>query len=239
MTPLIIIPARGGSKGIPRKNIKLLCGRPLIAYSIDMAKEVCRRTGLPDRNIILSTDDEEIAAAAETCGIKVPYRRPQKLATDTAGSREVIIDAMDYADDANIDYDCVLLLQPTSPLRSIKDVEGCLKLFQTHRPDMAVSVKEASANPYYNCFETNPSTGALHISKGHGNLSRRQDAPKAWEFNGAVYVIDPTAIRRMPLGAFPMRIPYEMPSERSVDIDTPLDWVIAETLMAQQKDRQK
>lgn len=234
MTPLIIIPARGGSKGIPRKNIKPLCGKPLIAYSIEIAKEICRRITLPEQNILLSTDDEEIATVAEACGLQVPYRRPKSLATDTAGSREVILDAMDYADNHGIGYDCILLLQPTSPLRSADDVAGCLTLYESTHPDMAVSVKEASANPYYNCFETNPATGMLEISKGDGRLSRRQDAPQAWEFNGAVYVINPRSIRRMPLGAFPRRIPYQMPVERSVDLDTPFDWIVAETMIKQQ-----
>ena len=93
-------------------------------------------------------------------------------------------------------------------------------------------MKEASANPYYNCFETDPDTGALKISKGDGLLTRRQDAPKAWEFNGAVYVISPESLRAMPMGAFKRRIPYEMPAARSVDLDTPADWAVAETLMA-------
>lgn len=232
MRPLIIIPARGGSKGIPRKNIKELAGRPLIAYSIDVAKAVCNRLRLAESNIIVSTDDEEIASVAENCGVAVPYRRPDALATDTAGSREMMIDAMDYANHSGIPYDCVLLLQPTSPLRTAEDAIGCLDLFEEQRPDMAVSVKEASANPYYNCFETDPDTGALKISKGDGLLTRRQDAPKAWEFNGAVYVISPESLRAMPMGAFKRRIPYEMPAARSVDLDTPADWAVAETLMA-------
>lgn len=232
MRPLIIIPARGGSKGIPRKNIKELAGRPLIAYSIDVAKAVCNRLRLAESNIIVSTDDEEIATVAESCGVGVPYRRPASLATDTAGSREMMIDAMDYADRTGIVYDCVLLLQPTSPLRTAEDAIGCLDLFEEQRPDMVVSVKEASANPYYNCFETDPDTGALKISKGDGLLTRRQDAPKAWEFNGAVYVISPESLRAMPMGAFKRRIPYEMPAARSVDLDTPADWAVAETLMA-------
>ena len=233
MKPLIIIPARGGSKGIPRKNIKPLGGRPLIAYSIDVAQRIVHSLGLPDTNIILSTDDEEIAAVSENCGLRVPYRRPASLATDTAGSREVILDAMDHAESNGTEFDCVVLLQPTSPFRTVRDVEECMRLYATHRPDMAVSVKEASANPYYNCFETDSATGALHISKGSGQLTRRQDAPKAWEFNGAVYVINPDSIRRMPLGSFPIRLPYAMPAERSVDLDTPLDWIVAEALIQQ------
>ncbi|MCM1071114.1 MAG: acylneuraminate cytidylyltransferase family protein [[Clostridium] fimetarium] len=235
MTPLFIIPARGGSKGIPRKNIKLLAGRPLIAYTIDAAREACRRLGLTDRNILLSTDDEEIAAVAEGLGLPVPYRRPAALAADTSGSREVIIDAMDWAEARGIAFDTAVLLQPTSPFRTADDIAGCMDAFTPGETDMAVSVVETAANPYYNCFETAPD-GYLRISKGDGLLTRRQDAPKAWEYNGAVYVINPESARRMPLGAFPRRVPYKMPRERSLDIDSPLDWAIAETVMGLQND---
>lgn len=225
MKPLFVIPARGGSKGIPRKNIRRLAGRPLIHYSIEVA-----RTLADDSSIIVSTDDDEIAATAELTGLKVGYRRPAHLATDTAGSREVILDAMAEADRRGVEYDCVVLLQPTSPLRTAADVEGCLGLF-TPDVDMVVSVVEAACNPYYDCFETDPVTGMLHVSKGDGLITRRQDAPKAWQYNGAVYVINPDSIRRMSLGAMPRRIPYEMPRSRSVDLDTLLDWTIAETVI--------
>ena len=221
---LYIIPARGGSKGIPRKNIKLLCGRPLIHYSIDIARALA-----PDCNIIVSTDDDEIRTVEEETGLNISYRRPAALGGDNIGSREVILDAMDWADRNGIEYDRIVLLQPTSPLRRIEDVEKCLDLY-TPDCDMVVSVTEASCNPYYDCFETS-SDGSLHIAKGDGNFTRRQDAPKAWQFNGAVYVINPESIRRMPLGKFPRRIPCEMPRSRSVDLDTPLDWLITERLM--------
>lgn len=223
--PLFIIPARGGSKGIPRKNIKELCGRPLIHYSIELA-----RAFAPDSHIIVSTDDDEIRDVASRTGLPVPYMRPAELGGDRVGSREVILDAMDWADRQGIGYDCVVLLQPTSPMRVPADVSGALALY---RPDvdMVVSVTEASCNPYYDCFETQPD-GTLHVSKGDGAYTRRQDAPKAWQYNGAVYVINPTSIRRMTLGEFPRRIPYEMPRSRSVDLDTPLDWTIVESLMS-------
>lgn len=223
--PLFIIPARGGSKGIPRKNIKELCGRPLIHYSIELA-----RAFAPDSHIIVSTDDDEIRDVASRTGLPVPYMRPAELGGDRVGSREVILDAMDWADRQGIGYDCVVLLQPTSPMRVPADVSGALALY---RPDvdMVVSVTEAACNPYYDCFETQPD-GTLHVSKGDGAYTRRQDAPKAWQYNGAVYVINPASIRRMTLGEFPCRIPYEMPRSRSVDLDTPLDWTIVESLMS-------
>ncbi|HBN62478.1 MULTISPECIES: acylneuraminate cytidylyltransferase family protein [Duncaniella] len=221
---LFIIPARGGSKGIPRKNIKPLRGKPLIHYSIEVARALS-----PDSHIIVSTDDDEIRSVAQATGLPVDYRRPPELGGDKVGSREVIIDAMDWADKNGIAYDKVVLLQPTSPLRTVNDVEGCLKLY-TPDTDMVVTVTEAACNPYYDCFECS-ADGLLHVSKGDGRFTRRQDAPKAWQFNGAVYVINPDSIRRMPLGQFPHRIPYEMPRSRSVDLDTPLDWLITEKIM--------
>lgn len=225
LRPLFIIPARGGSKGIPRKNIKPLCGRPLIHYSIDVARELA-----PDSHIIVSTDDEEIRAVSEATGLPVPYVRPAELGGDKIGSREVILDAMEWALRQGIDFDCVVLLQPTSPLRTVDDVKAALDLY-TPRTDMVVTVTEAACNPYYDCFETS-SDGRLHVSKGEGRFTRRQDAPPAWQYNGAVYVINPASIRTMALGEFPCRIPSVMPRSRSVDLDTPLDWLITEHLMS-------
>jgi N-acylneuraminate cytidylyltransferase len=227
MTPLYIIPARGGSKGIPRKNIKLLCGKPLIGYSIDVALALAN----DKQHIIVSTDDEEIAAVAEKCGVPVPYRRPAAFATDKSGSREVMLDAMRWADEQHISYDCIVLLQPTSPLRTVADVENALQLYN-HDVDMVVSVAEALSNPYYTCYETTPE-GFLHISKGDGLYTRRQDCPKVWEYNGAVYVINPASLRRMALGEFKRRIPSVMDRSRSLDLDTLTDWMIAETILGQ------
>lgn len=223
MKPLVVIPARGGSKGIPRKNIRPFLGRPLIHYSIDIARKFA-----PDSHIILSTDDNEIAETGRLTGLDVPYMRPGYLATDTASSQDAIIDVMDWADSHGVEYDCVLLLQPTSPLREADDVRRCLDRY-TDEVDMVVSVCPASSNPYYNCFETDES-GCLRISKGDGLYTRRQVCPPVWEINGAVYVINPRSIRVMPMGAFPRRVPVEMPAERSVDLDTPRDWLVAEAI---------
>ncbi len=224
---LYIIPARGGSKGIPRKNIKPLCGKPLIQYSIDVALALA---GDAD-HVIVSTDDEEIARVAAEGGLPDKgYRRPAHLATDTAGSREMMLDAMQWARENGIEYDVVVLLQPTSPLRTCDDVKSCLDLYGDG-VDMVVSVTESSDNPYYNLFETD-AWGHLHISKGDGLYTRRQDAPKVYAYNGAVYVIRPESLETMPMGAFRSRIPYVMPPDRSVDLDTPLDWSVAESIMS-------
>ena len=121
---LYIIPARGGSKGIPRKNIKPLAGIPLIHYSINVARQLA-----PDSHILISTDDIEIAQVARQTGLDVPYMRPAHLATDTSGSREVILDAIEAATRMDICFDKVVLLQPTSPLRTVNDVRRCLALY--------------------------------------------------------------------------------------------------------------
>lgn len=227
MKPLIIIPARGGSKGIPHKNIKTLGGRPLIAYTIAAAMSAAKTLG---GNVVLSTDDGEIAAVARCEGLTVDYMRPERLGGDHIGSREVMLDVMDWADSRGMAYDCVILLQPTSPLRTASDVEAAIELY-TPGVDMVVSVCESDANPYYNLFETG-ADGSLKICKGDGLYTRRQDAPTVWQYNGAVYVINPASLRAMPMGAFARRIPSVMPRQRSIDLDTLADWQRAEMLIS-------
>lgn len=226
MTPLFIIPARGGSKSIPGKNIKPLAGKPLICHSIEVALKVA-----PESRIIVTTDSERIAATARDAGISRPYMRPAALGADNVGSREVLLDAMDEADRRGVAYDCVVLLQPTSPLRTADDVMKTIAAFGPG-VDMAVTVTESAANPYYDCFETG-ADGYLHVSKGDGLITRRQDAPKAWQYNGAVYVIRPESLRRFRMGELPCRVGVEMPRDRSIDLDTPTDWLIAEALISQ------
>lgn len=222
---LYIITARGGSKGIPRKNIKPLCGKPLIVYSIEMARRFA-----PDSHVIVSTEDEEIAEISRSTGLPVEYMRPQSLAGDTIGSREVLIDVMDWADARGVKYDKVCLLQPTSPLRVAEDVQACLDMY-TPDVDMVTTVVEAAANPYYDCFEADPADGFMRISKGDGLYTRRQDAPQVVQTSGSVYVFNPEALRKKRLGDMTRRRPCLVDSCRSVDLDTPLDWAIAETVM--------
>ncbi len=230
MRPLFIIPARGGSRGIPHKNIKLLVDKPLIVYTI----EVARQAGAPDSHILVSTDDPEISRTVlQSTGLNIPFLRPAALATDTAGSREVILHAMKKATELRLEFDVVVLLQPTSPLRIADDITGALSLYNPE-VDMVVSVTEAPCNPYYDCFEIDQKSQTLHVSKGDGLITRRQDAPPAWVYNGAVYVINPISIKNFKLGEFKRRIPYLMPRERSIDIDTDMDWMIAEMIIKEQ-----
>lgn len=224
MKTLYVIPARGGSKGIPGKNIKPLAGKPLIAYTIEVARALA-----DDEDICVTTDDRAIIDVVENMGLKVPFVRPAELATDHCGTYEVLLHALDFYGIKGIRYDRLVLLQPTSPFRTIDDVKACLDLYSDDI-DMVVSVKPAATNPYYNAFETDEN-GFLHISKGDGQYTRRQDAPEVWEYNGAVYVINANSLRKMPLGKFTRQRMYQMRAERSIDLDTPTDWLIAETLL--------
>ncbi len=143
---------------------------------------------------------------------------------------------MAWARRRGIDFDAVVLLQPTSPLRTADDIAACRRAYaKAEGADMAVTVCESEANPYYTLFETD-AEGMLHISKGDGLYTRRQDCPKVYQYNGAVYVIRPESIEAMPLGAFPRRVPAVMPAARSIDIDTPMDLRIAELMLTSGND---
>lgn len=221
MNPLFIIPARGGSKGIPGKNIRPFLGKPLICHSIDHARALA-----DDSDICVSTDSEEIAEVVRRYGLEIPFMRPASLATDTASSQDVLLHALNHYTALGRNYDTVVLLQPTSPLRTPDDIRACISRY-TPDIDMAVTVRPAATNPYYNAFETD-SQGYLHISKGDGTFTRRQDAPPVWEFNGAVYVINAQSLRTTPMGKFPKRVISPMSTRNSIDLDSPLDWLIAE-----------
>ncbi len=224
MNSLVIIPARGGSKGIPHKNIKPLDGKPLIYYTIDVARAI-----VSDDNICVSTDDDEIIKCVEKYNLKVPFVRPAELATDTAGTYEVLLHALNFYEKQGKQFDNIILLQNTSPFRTAEDVKKSLTLYSDDI-DMVVSVKETSSNPYYNCFEEDDN-GFLQISKGNGLFTRRQDVPKAYEYNGAIYVINPKSLKEKPLGRFTKRIKYVMDDLHSVDLDNMIDWKFAEFII--------
>lgn len=223
MRTLVIIPARGGSKGIPRKNIKPFDGKPLIYYTIDCARAICK-----DEDICVSTDDAEIISVVEKYGLKVPFVRPAEFATDTAGTYEVLLHALDYYEKKGVHYDVVVLLQNTSPFRTPQQVKEALGLYRDD-VDMVVSVKECAANPYYCVFEENQE-GFLHICKGEGNIFRRQDAPKVYEYNGAIYVMNAKVLKTTHMHKMQRRIKYVMDDLSSFDLDTMWDWKMAEMI---------
>lgn len=223
MKYLVVIPARGGSKGIPRKNIKPFGGKPLIYYAIDTARAI-----VPDEDICVSTDDDEIIQVVEDYGLKVPFKRPEELATDTAGTYEVLLHALDFYEKQGRHYDALILLQNTSPFRTAEHVKEALTLY-TPNVDMVVSVKECAANPYYCVFEENPE-GYLHVCKGDGNIFRRQDAPKVYEYNGAIYIMNVDVLRSTHMHKMQKRVKYVMDERSSFDLDTMNDWIIAEMI---------
>lgn len=224
MKALFLIPARGGSKGIPHKNRKLLGGKPLICYTIDAARAVAPS----EVDICVSTDDDEIIRVVEEYGLKVPFRRPDELAQDGSGSYEVILHALDFFAKQGVQYDVVVLLQPTSPFRTGVHIQEAMSLY-TPDCDMVVSVVEAKSNPYYVMFEEDRAGFLQHVLKG--SFVCRQDCPTVYEYNGAVYVMNVAALREKPLSAFTRNRKYVMPPSTSIDLDTLEDWKYAEYLI--------
>ena len=219
---LVVIPARGGSKGLPGKNIKMLCGKPLIAYSIDVA-----RAFADDNNICVSTDSEEIKQVVEQYGLKVPFLRPDYLATDTATSDDVLIHAVNYyREQYGRTFKKLLLLQPTSPLRTKEDVEGAIRLYRDDI-DMVVSVIKSHA-PAVLCNDNREGFVELVYNK---SAQGRQSLPAFYEFNGAIYVINIEALKQKGLAGFDKRIKYVMPKETSIDIDDIYDFMLVENIL--------
>ena len=225
---LFLIPARGGSKGIPRKNIKILGEKPLICHSIDIAKHF-----VDDAFICVSTDDLEIKSVCENYGLNVPFLRPAQLATDTAGSDEMIMHALEFYQKQRINIEKIVLLQPTSPFRKTIHIENAINLYH-NQIDMVISVKETEVNPYYLLCNENKQ-GFLEKFVKDIDIIRRQDAPKVYQYNGTVYIINVKSfLKHKKLSAFEKVIKYEMDNISSVDLDTLLDWAYAEFLIEKQ-----
>lgn len=223
MKPLIIIPARGGSKGVPGKNIKLLNGKPLIQYTIEAALEVTDK-----ENIIVSTDSQDIKNVVEHLGIKIHALRPKELASDTSSTYDVLLHELNTLEKNGRHYEHLILLQPTSPFRTGKHILEAWRLYNDDL-DMVVSVKETKANPYFVLREEDEN-GFLKPSK-ISNSIRRQDVPKVWELNGAIYIINTVSLKKMPIVSFGNVKKYVMDELSSLDIDTNLDWIVAENLL--------
>lgn len=223
------IGARKGSKGVPGKNFRPLCGKPLIDWSLDQLF-ANPRVGA----VVVSTDDEEIYDHAVARGAQKIGLRPVDLATDAAPKWGVWQHALAASEalvghvEAFLDLDC------TSPLRLPEDIDGALTLYQIEHPDMVMSVCEARKNPYFNMVEPD-ATGALHVSKPlPGGVWARQDAPVVYEHVGVVYVVAPDYLRRAATIYEGRVIPYVLPAERCHDIDTPHDLKLVEFLLSEQ-----
>jgi CMP-N,N'-diacetyllegionaminic acid synthase len=224
MSVLFLITARGGSKGIPGKNIKPLAGKPLIHYSIELARDF-----VSDDKICVSTDSDEIIQSAEQLGLSVPFKRPAELASDTAGSYDVILHALLHYSERGIHFEKVVLLQPTSPFRTKKQVEDALGLY-SEETDMVISVKETKSNPLH-LFYVENENGFLEKIGSKINYDRRQDVPVVYELNGAIYVFNVHSLREKKISEFTRIKKYVMPQLYSVDIDDPIDWEWSEFLL--------
>ncbi|MBD78427.1 MAG: CMP-N-acetylneuraminic acid synthetase [Crocinitomicaceae bacterium] len=221
---LFLITARGGSKGIPGKNIKQLGGKPLIQYSIELARKF-----VPDSQICVSTDSDSIIEVVQSLGLQVPFKRPDDLASDEAGSFGVIKHALSHYLDLGKKVNKVILLQPTSPFRIAEDIKNSIRACKADT-DMSMTVKETSSNPYYILYEEDKN-GWLQKSKTHDAV-RRQDAPVVYEVNGAVYAMQSESILKANSFAdFKNLKKVLMPEERSFDLDNMLDWEFAEFLI--------
>jgi CMP-N,N'-diacetyllegionaminic acid synthase len=224
MKPLIIIPARGGSKRLPGKNIKALKGKPVIHYTIEAAKEV-----FDSAQICVSTDDNSIKESAEKTGLSVPFLRPDHLATDTADSRSVLVHAHQfYRDEMNYDADVIILLQPTSPFRTGEHIIEALQLFDFSL-DQVLSVKETDVNPYFLHFEEDENGYLKKVL--NKSFTRKQDCPTVYEINGAIYIINTASLYKQNTLIFDKTRKYVMDKRSSIDIDDLLDFKFAEFIL--------
>ena len=221
MSLLAIIPARGGSKGIPRKNIKVLAGKPLIGWTIDVAKQVKNI----DR-IVVSTEDAEIASIACQLGAEVPFLRPVNLSNDDTPSIAPVLHTLDRL----VDYEWVMLLQPTSPLRSVTDIENLLAFCKKRDAPAAVSVCEVSQHPSW-MYQRSSSGYLQPLVSEHPKIDNRQSLPSVYVLNGSIYLARTEWLRERQKFVSSDTLGYVMPPERSADIDTPLDWLWVEYLI--------
>lgn len=224
---LAIIPARGGSKGIPGKNIKLLRGKPLIAYTIEAAQA----TKSIDR-LILSTDDEEIAEVVQKLGVEIPFMRPAELAQDDSLAIDTYIYTVDRINSENSkQYDEFVVLQPTSPFRTAADIDNTVELFREKNADSVISACEASHPPVW--AKKIDTSGVLkdYFDIDIGNKNRQELKPSFMP-NGAIFILKLSLLKSHYSYYSDKTYAYVMPSERSVDIDTFFDFEFAEFLMS-------
>lgn len=221
-----LITARGGSKGVPGKNTALVGGKPLIAWSIEAAlnSKYVHRT-------IVSTDSEEIAIVAKKFGGEVPFMRPPELAQDRSPHIDVVLHALDFMVGEGLNPDYLLLLQPTSPLRTSEDIDGAIELSNRNSPKAVIAVHELHEHPYF-CRRLDEG-GVIKpfVPMEELDYPRRQDLPKAYYVNGSIYLNRCDSLRNdrtfYPDGA----LGYVMPAERSWQIDTPMDIAVVDALM--------
>nr|WP_228003568.1 acylneuraminate cytidylyltransferase family protein [Leptospira borgpetersenii] len=215
-----MIPARGGSKGIPRKNIKMMAGKPLIVWTIEAALQSKYLT-----SVVVSTDDLEIAEVAKQAGASVPFFRPSELATDYSSGIDPVLHALDNLPE----FDYVMLLQPTSPLRTSADIDDCIEFALKKETNSVVSVCEAQENPFW-MFRLDDSLKMIKLLNVE-DVKRRQDSPKIFSVNGSIYLSEVNYFRERKKFITEDTLAYLMNKENSIDIDDMMDWKLAEILL--------
>lgn len=224
---LCTICARGGSKGVKNKNIKELDGKPLIAYTIEQAKA----SGLFE-HIVISTDSDDIATIAKAYGAEVFFKRSDEMSNDTAGKLDVIKDAFVRSEAYyGKEYDYLVDLDATAPLRSVDDIKNAFAQFLQENNDNLITAMPSRRSPYFNLVEVSVDGKVTLSKKLDGSIVRRQDAPKSYDMNASIYIWK----REVLLGQKSLFLEktglYVMPEERSIDIDTELDFEFVEFLM--------
>lgn len=234
MNILITICARGGSKGIPGKNIKMLNGRPLIGYTIDIAKRFQEKYG--NVEIALSTDSDEIIQVAEQCGLHSGYKRPASLGGDTVGKIDAIKDIVLYTENAKgIKYDYVLDMDVTSPLRTMEDLEEAFELMNADTNAINLfSVSEAGRSPYFNQVEQKEN-GYFNKVKDAGTVLTRQSAPKVYDLNASFYIYRREFFDLGYKGAITENSLIYLMKHTCFDLDHPIDFEIISFLLENDK----
>ena len=222
---LAVVPARGNSKGLPGKNILPLLGKPVIAWTIEQALA----NPYLDK-VIVSTDDKEIADVSKKYGAEVPFLRPAELSTDTAKGIDVLLHAMDWMEKNEGVYDIVVYLQPTSPLRTSADISAALRIMEEKKAKAVVSVCKTEHSPLWTNILPDDHSLKGFLREDIVNKNR-QELDTFYRLNGAVYLADSAAIVKSKSWFMPGSYACVMPAERSVDIDSEMDMVLAELLM--------
>jgi len=226
---IALICARGGSKGLPGKNIKELAGKPLIARAIEQAQALKRV-----ERIIVSTDSEEILAVARDAGVEVPFLRPSELSQDNSPEWLVWRHALNYIKKTQSSYpDGLITIPVTAPLRNVSDLENCLDEYEKGGVDVVITVTDAHRNPYFNMVKPNKDETMGLVIPPKDVVFRRQDAPLVYDMTTFAFVAKPEFVINKDR-IFDGRVRHvHVPVERSLDIDTPFDFKIAEILINQ------
>jgi len=232
MKILGLIPARGGSKGIPKKNIKILGDKPLIAYTIEAAQKSKKLM-----EIVVSSDSQEIADIASQYGASVPFLRPEEFAQDTTPMIDVLIHTLEFfKEKEKREFDAVCLLQPTTPFRKSEDIDGCIKLMEENDADSVITTIEMphQFNPYWVYFKGQDKY--LHLSTEGQTTPRRQDLPIAYARAGSVYLTKSSTILEKRSVYGNKILNYNIDTVGHVNIDTLDDWVLAEKILKEKNE---